>query len=149
MNNKTYYASIDIKAPIIAVINRIIDMYKILYPDVIFSDIFVSEYVKKDGERVYESLYLFTDTCIYEAKKFVQVNQQDLDITVMKESIVYYNIKSTNYDYAVCSEESKLSVDVTFDNKMHAILKASGSNCGKLIEITRTYLINNFTKLCS
>jgi hypothetical protein len=108
------------------------------------SKIYVSEYLKEDGARMYEGLWFFSDKYTMEAKNFV--SEDDFDMTVIDKRIQYWNVKKKDYDFEKATEKSRLSIYFTIDTGMSCDLKASKENCDYLKEIFFKYVVPNLKK---
>lgn len=120
-------------------IREIISFYEKLNIEI--KDIFVSEYVKKDGTPVFESLYLFNDHILMEAKNF---NSSDNFDMIKIENFNHWEIKKDNYDFEEARINSKIYLGL-YSGLTSAELKATGKNCDKLKEIFMGYILPTFT----
>lgn len=100
--------------------------------------IFITDYIKEDGSREYESLWFFSDKYCMEAKQFITTD--DFDITPIKKRINYCTIQKQNYDFKKATEKSKLFLRVKFDAEMAGVFKATKENCDYLKEIILKYI---------
>ena len=104
-------------------------------------DIFVEEYIKKDGSREYQNIEFFSKEFIYEATNFMitdafscySLNNQIRIITIEKE----------NYDFINATNESKCNIRITTYDNFSFTLKASKENCDYLKKIFDSYLKPN------
>ena len=71
-------------------------------------DIFVTDYIKEDGTREYENLWFFSKGYMLEAKKFL--TQIDLDVTPMKNRVLYWTIEAQDFDLKKASVNSRLNL---------------------------------------
>ena len=108
-------------------------------------DIFVTDYVKQDGEREYQNLWFFSENNAMEAKNFIK--QDDFDITPIKKNLNYLNIQKQDYDFKKSSEKSRLSLKSVFEgggiSGITGDLKASKENCDYLRTIILKYFVRN------
>jgi len=103
-------------------------------------DIFVSNYIQKDGKPVYESLWFFSDGYCSEAKNFL--TKYDIDITPIKRSITYWTVTMDNYRFQEkASLDSKLTLEFHLAQGIEGEFKSEGMNCEYLASI-----INNYVK---
>ncbi|MEL4305650.1 hypothetical protein [Methanococcoides sp. LMO-2] len=121
-------------------INYIYDFYREVCNEEI-KDIFINEYLTEDGERVYENLFLFSDTFIMEAKNIMK--EDDFDMTPLKNRITYWQIRKVEYDFIESNEKSRMYLQVLFDKKIEGAFKASKENCDALKNIIMTYIVTN------
>jgi hypothetical protein len=56
---------------------------------------FVTDYIKEDGAREYENLWLFPQTYCMEAKQFI--TKDDFDIAPIRSRIHYWNIRKQDF----------------------------------------------------
>lgn len=123
---------------------RVASIYKTfeeMCPDEI-TDIFVTDYIKNDMEREYESLWFFSEKFMMEAKKFI--TNENFDMMPFKKKILYWNTISKNYDFNEATEESRLNVHVVvFPGQSFADFKASRENCNDLRDIILKHIIPN------
>lgn len=125
-----YLNEIDIVSS--ALLNRIEFIYTLfsdMCPDKI-EDIFIDDYLKEDGTRDYEDLWFFSNSYSLEAKTFL--TQIDLDITPMKQRIVYWSVKIQDFNFKESSEKSRFSLHFSMLEGITGDLKASKRNCDYL-----------------
>lgn len=120
-----------------------IKFYNTLYPDRI-ENIFVSEYIDGEGKRQYESLWIFTGNLAGEAKQFL--TEDSFDSTPLKNRVVWWELKRTDFDGEKATDDSRMTIRVTFDTDIEGILKASGENCMQLQKIFNQHLFQNLQK---
>ncbi|HET6309680.1 MAG TPA: hypothetical protein VFH00_01600 [Candidatus Nitrosotalea sp.] len=104
------------------------------------SDVFISEYVKEDGERSFENLWFFADKHVMEAKQFAT----EIDLDMAPSTVVsYIDLKQTEYDLEHSTGASRLFVTATLPLGMGVGLtfKASRENCDYLKTIVIKYLM--------
>lgn len=77
----TYIEIIGIKGELIDRIKTICEQYKEISTEEI-TDIFVTDYINKDGSREYENLWLFSDDCCMEANNFI--TEDSFDCSILK-----------------------------------------------------------------
>lgn len=133
----TYLESIGIQELFLKRAEEVIDFYQQIYPDQI-EDIFVTEYFDKEGNRQYESLWLFSKTWTMEAKLFL--TQDDFDATPLKNQVKYWCIKKTEYNFRESSAKSRMTIEFILLTGISGTLKASGKNCDHL----KTVLLKHF-----
>lgn len=135
-----YLKSIGMTKPLLERIEIIYGFFEEICPDEI-TDMFINERTKA-GERTYESLWLFSERYVMEAKQFIR-DIDDFDITPIKGRVKYCNIKKTKYDFATATQESKAYVRVELDTGIVGELRASQGNCDNLGNIIRKYILVN------
>jgi len=137
-----YLESIGVTKPIQERIETIYEAYVEICKDEM-KDIFVTDYIKGDGQREYENVWFFSDNNCMEAKNFI--SRDDFDITPLR-GLFYVRFQKTDYDFKKASEKSRLLVTCLFGETTNAIsgeFKASRENCDYLKNLTRKYLVTN------
>lgn len=132
-----YLKSIGISTEVL--LNRIESIYQ-FYVDVCpeeIKDIFVTEYIKEDGTREYESLWFFSDKYWTEAKQFIINDNFDM---IPIENIIRWEIKKQDYDFKKAIEKSRLFLKVNITTFLLAEFKSSKENCDFLKEIFLKYV---------
>lgn len=106
-------------------------------------DIFVTDYIKKDGTREYENLWFFSKSHFLEAKKFMTTI--DLDITPLKNNITYWTVSIHDFNFKKASTKSRLNLRFRWaeTTDLDASFKASGKNCEYLQSIINKYVKPN------
>jgi len=107
-------------------------------------DIFISDYIDSEGKRLYESLWLFTEDFVCEAKQFL--TQDIFDAMPIKNNFLRWEIQKTEYDFKHTYPKSRLTVSIYFGENIAGNLKASGDNCDDLRNIFRKYILPNIYK---
>lgn len=102
--------------------------------------LFVSEYRDNDGP-VFNSLWLFSEDLICEAKDFFQ--QDRFDCIPLRNSMTGWEIVARNFDWISANESSRVTLTITFKHEVYGILQASGQNCLALVELLRSYIVPN------
>ena len=137
---KEYLESIGITEILSNRIENIYEFYRDMCSDEI-TNIFVTDYIKRDGTREYENLWFFSQKYAMEAKLFIE--KDDFDITPIRKRIVYWEIQKQNYNFTKAGEKSRLYLEFRLDTGMGGELKASKKNCDYLREIIREYIVAN------
>lgn len=136
----TYLKSIGISEALRKRIETILEFYQEICLDEI-TGIFVTDYVKKDGEREYENLWFFSEKYCMEAKLFV--TKEDFDITPLQKHIVYWSVQKQDYDFKIATARSRLHLNFKLDTTIEGELKASKENCDYLRDIILKYIAPN------
>jgi hypothetical protein len=136
-----YLESIGIGEPITKKVEELYIFYEEMLKknDDAIIDMFITDYIKQDGSRVFENLWFFSNKYMMESKLFI--NKDDLDFLATKNGVIYVNIKKENYDYKNAQEQSRLIVEYVTSHNAGGILKASKENCNKLRDIINDYII--------
>jgi len=114
--------------------------YKDICPDEI-TDIYVSEYLKEDGSREYENLWLFSKRYCMEAKLFL--TKDDFDTTPIMKRIEYLKVEKQDYDFNKAIDKSRMYLNFQLDTRINGNLKASRENCDHLKSIIIKFVIPN------
>ena len=106
-------------------------------------DIFVTDYIKAEGEREYENVWFFSDNSVMEGKNFIRAD--DIDITPLK-GLFYVRFQKTDYDLKKATDKSRLLVTCLFGENTNSIrgeFKASKENCDYLKKIILKYMVSH------
>ena len=136
-----YLKDISVSDVVIARIKLIIQECQMLSPGKI-QDIFMNDFITDDGTREYDSLYLFTDSFVMEAKQFTTTD--DYDLTLIKNTIYYWTLNKKDFDLVTPSEKSRLYIRINLESAMGAEFKGSKNNCIYLMQIFKKYILPNF-----
>jgi hypothetical protein len=148
---QSYLENIGIQpnAPYYERIEAIIHFYENLGITTI-EDIFISEYLDKEGNRIYESLWLFTPVSVMEAKNFL--TEENFDCALYDDLIRYWVIKKKDYDFNTSSADSRITIYFKVSERgfggISGEIKASQNNCDYLINIFRKHVLRR-SVLCS
>jgi hypothetical protein len=136
-----YLSKIGITPSISSRIEQIYKYYEKICPDTI-TDIFISDYIKKDdNQREYESLCFFSENYCMEAKQFI--TKDDFDMTSHKKRVTYWRTQSQDYNFSVATEKSRMQLDMILDAQIKGVFKASRENCDYLNQIILKHIIPN------
>ncbi len=135
-----YLESISITNALRERIETIYKFYQEIYPDEI-TDIFITDYIKEDGLREYESLWFFSNKNCMEAKQFI--TKEDFDVAPIKKRIYYWTIQKQNYDFKKATEKSRLYLRFELDTGVTCGVKAAKENCDYLRKIILKYIVPN------
>ncbi len=138
-----YLETIGISGSINEKIENILNFYTVFIKHEI-NDIFVTEYITKEGNRVYESLWFFNKNCCYEAK-FFMINE-DLDSDIIINSVHWFNIKKSDFDIVqnIANENSRMTLRFGLNNEREGNMKSSRENCKYLSMIFKKYIQPNY-----
>ena len=139
----SYLAAIDMPAPLRERVKTIYEFYRKIIPDEI-TDVFVTDYLNKDGTRVYENLWFFSETYCMEAKQFI--TKDDFDITPIKVRMRYVRIQKEDYDFKKATEKSKVNLYFGLETGVTGDLKASNENCDYLKDTFLKHFTPNLMK---
>lgn len=137
-----YLAAVGLTGALVERAAHVLAFYERVYPSQI-ADIFVSEYVDKEGQRHYESLWAFAGDLMLEAKSFV--TKDDFDAARLRGNVVYWRARVEHYDFENSESASRMTVDLNAREDVGGTLRASGENCDALRDIMVKYLAPNLT----
>jgi hypothetical protein len=103
---------------------------------------FVSEYVDEPDQRTFESLWLFTATFAMEAQ-LLGVDEDHFDFVPFKTGIKQVIVEKRSFDMAQPTSASRMTVETWFEDRRYGVMRATGDNCGALLEILKTVLLPN------
>ena len=121
-------------------IEYVYDLCSDMSPEKI-EDIFVTDYIKADGTREYENLWFFSENYCLEAKKFL--TQLNLDITSIKNRIIYWTVTAQEFDFKKASANSRLNLGFKTIQEIRGELKSAKNNCVYLQTIINKYVKTN------
>lgn len=98
-------------------------------------EVFVSDYIKDDGTREYESVWFFSKGYCIEAHNFITENS--IDIVRIKTKRLQVELK--DYDFKKATEKSRLRVLILLGEMLEGEIKAAKENCDVLRDITTKY----------
>jgi len=98
-------------------------------------EVFVSDYIKDDGTREYESVWFFSKGYCMEAHNFITENS--IDIVHIK--IKHIRVELKDYDFKKATEKSRLRVVILLGETIEGEFKAAKENCDVLRDITIKY----------
>ena len=136
----TYLESIGITNTLRKRIETIYEFYREICPDEI-TGIFITDYIKGDGEREYQNLWFFSEKYCMEAKQFITAD--NFDMTLIQKHVLYWTVQKKDYDFKKATEESRLYLRLDLDTGISGELKASGENCDYLRDIFLEYVAPN------
>lgn len=92
-----------------------------------FDGVFVSEYVDDSGDRIYESVWLFTDDTAMEAR--LAGETEDMDQVRLRGNLERWQVSRRDYDFGTPKDSSRLTASVSWVGDVSGTLKATGANC--------------------
>ena len=134
-----YLGAIDIPQVIQGRVYEILDIVKNFLDIDEINDIYISEYVGQSS-REFESLWIFTDKFISEAKNFR--NEYNIDRIRVDCKFTYINIMYDKYDFVKrkATVNSRMILNVHSNSEgITCALKGSGLNCEYLHDIFNKY----------
>ncbi|MGD0856150.1 MAG: hypothetical protein ABSA18_10150 [Dehalococcoidia bacterium] len=137
---KTYLDSIGMTNVLIKRVEAIYDFYNNV-ASVEIADIFVTDFIKEDGSREYESVWFFSPSYAMEAKSFI--SKDEFDISPIRKRITYWSIVKQDYDFLEATDKSRLQISFSLHEMTTGDLKASKENCNYLKGIFQKYVLPN------
>lgn len=122
---------------------RVVLFYENLFPNDI-NEIFVSEYVDKEGMRQYDNIWLFTSEVVLEAKAFLK--KDDYDATPLRGCLKYWNITKEEFEIGSASKKSRMTLMIGMTGSVRGEMKASAENCDHLWSIFTKAILPNLCK---
>lgn len=138
-----YLESIGLTGPLLTRVETAYNFYT-KYVGVNIEDAFVSEFVNKDGSRVYESLWFFNAKSSFEVTAFM--TDEDYDSDILNKAVNTYRIKLTFFDIIsnISNDNSRMTLDFGFKYDRVGSMKASKDNCKQLSMIFKKYILPNY-----
>lgn len=135
-----YLQAIGIKGPFLLKVENVLNFYQGIFGNKV-DDIFISDFIDKEGNRQFESLWLFTSTFAFEAKQFLK--EDDFDCMTLKNRVDYWQMKKTDYDFKTAGPKSRMLLTIRTNPMVGADFKASAENCDYLKAIFNKYVMPN------
>ena len=102
--------------------------------------IFVSEYRDSEKGRVYESLWVFSEDSAGESK--LVGKQENFDLIRLSNNVALWRVKKTEFEFDdKPTDASRLTVTFSSVYVTYGTLKASGTNCQRLAEVLRKFIM--------
>lgn len=105
------------------------------------NDIFIEDYIEKDGTREYTHLRLYYKNYILIAFDFI--TKFNFALVKAESKIFHIQYKFENYDLKNSNEKSQINILVTFVKTSYADMTASKENCDYLMKIINKYYLPN------
>jgi hypothetical protein len=140
-----YITAIGLTESLVKRVETIYDFYaNLLKIDI--EDIFVTDFIDKEGVRHYQNLWFFSKNYWMEAKGFV--SSDNFDSMNIVSVIVYWVIEKTEYDFVKATEKSRLSINVhpSVFELPSTDFKASRENCDFLRDLFLKHIISRSSK---
>jgi hypothetical protein len=106
-----------------------------------FDRIFVSEYATTEGQRIFESLWLFTQN--FATESHTLSGERSADVVVLTNNVARLAMKWDDFNFEAPVPGSRLSLNFQLTDGMTGTLKASGENCKDLLEVLTEHLRPN------
>lgn len=135
-----YLDSIGITGLFLKRVEEVLSFYQKVYSDQV-QDILVTEYLDKEGNRHYESVWLFSETSIMEAKQFLQ--EDSFDSATLSKQVTHWRVEKTDYDFDKASTKSRMVLHFALVSRLSSELRASRENCDHLKALFFKYIVPN------
>lgn len=125
------------------VINTVENIYKNcaeICPEEI-KDIFISEYVGEEGQRIYENAWFISEKYLMEAKNFT--NSENFDLVSFSKKINRIKINKRDYELKNANTKSRIELSGIISVLITLEMKASKENCDQLMKIIKKYFVPN------
>jgi hypothetical protein len=130
------------------ILKKIIPLYRACFKFCTeeIEDIFVSEYLNADQTNVFESLFLFSSSYIFEIKQPLQTDIH-WETASIACNILGVDVQATSYDFEDANKKSRLIIEIFFDgDDWRNEFKATGDNCDVLWAIANKYIKPNIAR---
>jgi len=121
-------------------INGIVKFYNEITGNSEPQEIFITDYYSEDGNRCYESLWIFYNNYACEAKKFLSENDFDM-ATVSRDSVVYWRLQTKDFNFETPTDSSRISFRVDYSNRVNCEIKAARNNCVYFMKLIKKYFV--------
>lgn len=138
---ESYLELIGVTKPVRDRIEVVCNWAQAVYP-LDTADMFINDYIKEDGERVLQSLVLFSEEVFLEAPDFLTEDQ--IEFNAYHRRVFFWHLEKKDYDFETATERSRLYL--TFNcalAELYGEMRASGRNCDYLRDIFRKYIVPN------
>ena len=136
-----YLKKIGLSKVLIDRVDKLHSYATILCPENII-DIFIAEYEKQNGSRVYENLWFFSKNYALESKQFSA--NDNIDIMFIKRKLVHLEINLNAYNFKKATKQSRIRLDIqSIRHPLEMQFKASQENCDFLKTIINKYFKSN------
>jgi hypothetical protein len=119
-------------------IATILEWYRALLPEPV-ARVFVSETVDQEGQHLFESAWVFTESFVCEADDFLHSNSFDAASTSL--GITHWRFKFEEYEPGEATSTSRANLSFEFTSGISARLKASGANCEHLYALMKEFVL--------
>jgi len=108
-------------------------------------NLFFSEYINRDGARVHESLWLFSQDHLIEARDWLSID--DLNFLPLRHNIRDLHWRSSHVDLknGKSGTEARANLDFKAGDEVAGTLRASGVNCSQLWLLMKNSFRQNLT----
>lgn len=139
----TYLSSIGLTEVMIGRITSLFDIYQMIMKEKNeeIEDIFISEYVNKEGSRVYQNLWLFSNKYFMTTENYEY--SENFNLGYSFKSLNNLVIEKEEYNFKETNEKSRLTIKYIKTFGFRSELKASKENCTSLRNILMRHILPN------
>ena len=142
-----YLEKIGIKPPIRDRIEQIYEFYSEICPEEI-EDVFVSDYNKEDGSRIYEQCRFYSEHFMMVADDFLQ-NDDFSFFNSYSVRTLGLRIEKKHYDFKKANDKSRMILVVEYEGTNLAHIKATKENCDYLKVLMQKWYMPSICSLAS
>jgi hypothetical protein len=103
-------------------------------------EIIISDIVQQDGTRVYDILYFFSKSLVFEIENFVA--QPKIWIAVLSpDPKAVLIVERTDFDLKEAKKSSRIFVQIRWGNSFLINPKGSGDNCLHVFDVMKRFLV--------
>jgi hypothetical protein len=140
-----YLISIGFQTPLIEWAHEVIEFCQLVLSESMSQgefDIFVSEHVDGGGRRTYESLWIFTPRFCLDAGNLSASPRFRYFVLRYSTS---WELNRNKFDGKATTADSRMTVQIEGSGD-DLMLRASGDNCMKLLDVFKRYIVPNTGK---
>lgn len=138
---KKYLADIDCSKTMATRIEKLVKLFNSA-TQISFKTVFVEEFMKKDGNREFQTVIFFRNDLYGETP--ISSTNGTVVVTSIEKIISRIDLQATNYNYKSVKTNSRLTINFWTGPEETYTLRASGKNCNYLYDVYKTYLKPNF-----
>jgi hypothetical protein len=105
------------------------------------TDIFLTDYVTDEGQRIFENAWFFGETYCLEAKSFL--TESNCDLVNLKGVVGWFRYDWSDFDFEAPEGKSRLKLTWNSTARFSGQLRATRENCLPLLKIGETYIKAN------
>lgn len=137
-----YLTSIGLSQTLTSRIENFYNFCTIVCPEKI-EDLFVDEYITKEGERIFETATFFSKNYLMEANQFATEDKYSIGRINEIMSLVF---EAKDFNFKKADEKSRIQIRVIVVPDVQGTFKASKENCDKLWALALNYLLPKMKK---
>lgn len=109
-------------------------------------DIFVGNYISKQGGEEYDSLWLFAKGLLVEAQNFTESDQ--FRLIPLRGNVTYFEIKKRDFTFNDSTaggqmDQARMQVVLKTGPETHCEINAAKQNCRYLAQLVQRYFVPN------